>query len=379
MKQKKRTATCSVLFSLGLVATVAGAADIKLMTQNQYLGADLAPVLVATDAYAFNAAVVAALQQIAANHPAERMRALASEIASAQPALVGLQEVYRFQCTDLASLPPGLGCSDPSIAGAFSDQLQTTLAALGASYVAAATVVNLNVPMLPFTINGVTSLLSVLDRDVILARGNVAATPVNFSGACTKLSGDGCNYTAVATANTPLGPISVERGFVAVDATVDGKAYRVVNTHLELQQPDPSNPASQALQALQAAELLQIVGATTPVDRVLVVLGDMNSSPAHVNNMGVVTPYAQFAMAGFADAWTLRPGGLVGYTCCQIEDLSNRRSVLYERIDMIFSFSSPQRVKQVRIVGATVSDKTSPPGRGLWPSDHGSVSAELQF
>lgn len=379
MKHMKRTARFSMLFSLGLAVTAAGAANIKLMTQNQYLGADLAPVLIATDGNAFNTAVVTALQTIAANHPVERMRALAAEIASTQPALVGLQEVYRFQCTDLAPLPPGMGCSDPSIAGAFSDQLQTTLAALGTSYVQAATVVNLNVPMLPFTVNGVTSLLAVVDRDVILARGNVAATPVNYSGACTKLSGDGCNYNVVATANTPLGPISVERGFVAVDATVDGKAYRVVNTHLELQQPDPSNPASQALQALQAAELLQIVNATTPVERALIVLGDMNSSPAHVPSPGIVTPYVQFATAGFADAWTLRPGGLVGYTCCQIEDLSNHRSVLYERIDMIFSFTSPQRVKQARIVGATVSDKTSPPGRGLWPSDHGSVSAELQF
>ena len=54
-------------------------------------------------------------------------------------------------------------------------------------------------------------------------------------------------------------------------------------------------------------------------------------------------------------------------------------SVLDERIDMIFSLDVPAKVKKVRIVGANVSDKTPPPGLGLWPSDHGSVTADLQF
>jgi hypothetical protein len=53
--------------------------------------------------------------------------------------------------------------------------------------------------------------------------------------------------------------------------------------------------------------------------------------------------------------------------------------VLYERIDMIFSLDVPSDVKKARVVGATVSDKTPPPGLGLWPSDHGSVTADLQF
>jgi hypothetical protein len=53
--------------------------------------------------------------------------------------------------------------------------------------------------------------------------------------------------------------------------------------------------------------------------------------------------------------------------------------VLYERVDILFSLDAPTDVKQARVVGATVSDKTPPPGLGLWPSDHGAVTAELQF
>jgi hypothetical protein len=36
-------------------------------------------------------------------------------------------------------------------------------------------------------------------------------------------------------------------------------------------------------------------------------------------------------------------------------------------------------VKEARLLGESVSDKTPPKGLGLWPSDHSSVAARLQF
>ena len=381
----------SVVVSCLLCVAPAGAANIKIMTQNQYVGADLVPVVTAPTPDAFNAAIVAALQKVAAGIPAQRVNALAAEIAKEQPALVGLQEVFEFQCFDLIQPPlPGQGCTDPSIAAAFSDHLQGTLGALNDTYMVAATVVNLNIPIIffptvsgiPFSINGVPALLGVVDRDVILARNGVAITLVDYEAVCPKLSANGCNYSFVISADTPIGTITIERGFVAVDATVDGKAYRLVNTHLEVQFPDVTNPLSEVYQAVQAGELLQILMQTTPLDRSLVVVGDMNSSPDHsaIPGLGgIPTPYQQFVGAGFTDIWQLRPGGLPGYTCCQLEDLSNRHSVLSERDDLIFSLDAPRGVKNARVVGATVSDKTPPPGLGLWPSDHGSVAADLQF
>ena len=389
---KKQFVVLTFLVSLLLVGRPAGAADIRLMTQNQYVGAELTTILAASTPEEFNAAIVTALKMIAANIPVKRMEALAAEIAKDQPALVGLQEVYRFQCTDLAPPSPGQGCNDPSIAAAFSDQLQATLDALDGTYEAKAQVFNLNLTGIPFLINGVPALVNVLDRDVILARKGVGATPVDFQslGVCMKPSVDGCNYTTVIETDTLVGPLSIERGFLAVDATVNGKAYRVVNTHLEVQRPDPTNPLSQVFQAAQAYELIQILLFTTPMNRSLVVLGDMNSAPEHSAipgplplpppfDAGIPTPYQEFVAAGFADVWTFRPGRLAGYTCCQIEDLSNKKSALYERIDMIFSLDIPKKVKKVRVVGATVSDKTPPHGVGLWGSDHGSVTAELRF
>jgi hypothetical protein len=50
----------SFLISFLLLVPPVGAATLKVMTQNQYLGADLAPILAASDANEFNAAVARA-------------------------------------------------------------------------------------------------------------------------------------------------------------------------------------------------------------------------------------------------------------------------------------------------------------------------------
>jgi len=66
------------LLSFGCLTAYAGPdrADIKIMTQNQYLGADLGPVIAATPAqYPF--AIINALQSIAINNIPERIASLA--------------------------------------------------------------------------------------------------------------------------------------------------------------------------------------------------------------------------------------------------------------------------------------------------------------
>ncbi len=388
---------CALIFLVSLsffVYPAAGAniaPSIKIMTQNQYIGFAIERFLAASDPASFNAAFVAALQIAVATKTTDRMQALANEITKEQPAIVALQEVVQLQCIDSVHTS-GVGCSDPSIAAAFSDHLQLTLDDLHGTYVEAAKVVNFSFPAIPFVINGVPAQLSFVDRDVILAREDVDATPVNFQslGVCSKPSVDGCNYSSVLVVMTPLGTIDIERGFVAIDTTIDGKDYRVVTTHLEVQRPDPTNPLSQLFQAAQVAELLQILLNTTPLDRSVVVAGDMNSDPRDPDlpgplplpapfNSGIVTPYHQFVESGFTDIWELRPGNLPGDTCCQPEDLTNRLSTLDQRIDMIFSLELPAKVKEVRVVGDKASDKTPPPDVRLWPSDHAGLTGELQF
>lgn len=381
-----------------LVAPVAQAGSkdsIDVMTQNQYLGANLNPIIAAPDPVAFNQALITALQEIAANDYPTRAGLLADLISKRLPELVGLQEVYHFSCVPFP-FSDGPGCDDPSIANAFNDHLALTLAELLAAdepYYVAASVQNLAI-QLPVDLNfsGVPDILvTTIDRDVILARPDIATTPVPYSAFCNRPSADGgpgCNYTLVAEANTALGPIAQERGWVGVDATVDGKSYRFVDTHLEVKFPDPTQPASTVVQAAQAGELIQVLAFSTPPTHSLIVVGDINSSPEDPFipgplplpppfDQGIPRPYQQFSAAGYTDAWDLRPGNRPGYTCCQLDDLSNHQSVLDDRIDVIFSLDVPSKVKKARVLGAKVSDKSGP--FGLWPSDHGSVGAALEF
>jgi len=391
MRHVKRTLLSASLLSL---AGVAAAAEIDVMTQNQYLGADIAPLIGAIGTPGFNNAVVTALEQIAANRSQERFAALAGQITNRRPHLVGLQEVWRFNCTPLASqlpgLPPNYPCTDPSIAGAFQDHLTATTAALGDTYRKVAAVENFSiqqfvippesatpqlpartvVPGIPFFVNGVPAFLQVMDRDVILARNDVVATKYEYP--CDRVSADGCNYNI----DLPLGALgSVKRGFVAVDATVDTVNYRFVNTHLEV---EAGGPIPGEVQAAQAFQLVGTVLPNTPLNRRLIIVGDMNSSPNDAAST-LPTPYTIFGTVGLYDAWLLRPGNVPGLSCCQLEDLSNQQSLLTRRIDLVLSREMPRKVKDARLLGEVTADKTRPPGRGLWPSDHASVAARLQY
>ena len=106
------------LASLCLLAAAApvNAADIQVMTQNQYVGTDLIALVTEPD---FNAAVVDALETRAASLPTERVAALARLIAKRNPHLVALEEVYQFSCLD-ANPADASGCQNHAISGAFT-------------------------------------------------------------------------------------------------------------------------------------------------------------------------------------------------------------------------------------------------------------------
>ncbi|MGE0826159.1 MAG: endonuclease/exonuclease/phosphatase family protein [Candidatus Binatia bacterium] len=356
--------TTCLLLSLVIPAHAAKKGNtLVVLTQNQYLGTDFTPIVVATTPAELNQAVLEALAQVEANNFPERARALAEQIADWQPEVVGLQEVFRFTLN---------GATTPGVAP-FIDQLDETLHALnalGAHYVVGASVENsqLTLPV-DFTGDSVPdAAVGVTDRDVLLVRSDIPFNVVPFSQICARPSqdgGPGCNYQFVAT----VGPITLERGFVGIDATIKGRDYRFVTTHLEVRE------VSEALQAVQAAELIGTLQLTTPAGRSLVVMGDMNSlleDPAPSDQ--IIPPYLQFIAANFSDIWDLRPGSPPESTCCQAADLLNHRSELYERIDLIFTDFLPRKVK-ARLLGTKVSDKTRP--NRLWPSDHAAVVAEI--
>ena len=371
--------------SAGPAKSKAPADAVDVMTQNQYLGADIAPLIGAIGTDGFNAAVVKALEQISANQTVARVNRLAGQVSDRQPHLVGLQEVWKFTCIPAVPQLGGYPCNDPAIAGAFNDHLAITTSALGSSYKVAAIVQNFTIesydvyPGIPFYFNGVPAFLQVMDRDVILARADVTADPYAYPCPSTpgqpprnNVSVDGCNYAI----DLPLGALgSVRRGFVAVDATVGNTDYRFVNTHLEV---EAGGPIPGEIQAAQAYQLLDTVTGAPAPGRRLVIVGDMNSSPNDPPS-SLPTPYMLFTAYQMHDAWLLRPGNVAGLSCCQAEDLLNRVSILNRRIDLILTQDLPRTVKGARLIGEVAADRLAPPGLGLWPSDHSSVAAGLQY
>ncbi len=379
---------------LGVPQSAVAADKVEVMTQNQFLGADLDPVVAAPDVPTFIAEATAALTDVALNNFPERAKALAALIAVRQPDLVGLQEVFNFQVNFTNGPPP------------WRDHLADTMAALaaqGENYVPVASVQNLNITLasslgIDGDGDGYADYITVIDRDVILARADLdpAPVPVPYSAFCARPSADGgpgCNYSFVAVANTPLGAINIERGWVGVDVTIDGEPVRFVNTHLEVQEPAPGNPFSAVVQAAQSLELIQVLAASTPPGKSLIVVGDINSSeddpgipgplpflPPPFDVLGIVPPYTQFTAGTwgpvYTDVWTLRDEPKPGYTCCQAENLRNEDSQLYERVDNIFSLDPPLSAN-TRVLGAKEQDKTAL--QGLWPSDHASVVGRISY
>ena len=277
---------------------------------------------------------------------------------------MGLQEVYRLttSISVLDDQPPFLD---------YLEELLNELILKGECYYAAATVTNLDFGPIPTPLYG---YVSVTDRDVILAKCDIETAVVDLAGFCPeRQSIDGCNYQVVAEAETPVGPIAFQRGYVGVD-TMYGRFF---NTHLEVRDPDPRNPLSPLVQRLQAQELLSVLNVLTSINPPIgptIIVGDINSSPEDTGDiMGVESPYTQLANV-YYDTWTLRPGKPKGYTCCFAEDLSVNAD-LYERIDMIFTNQFPDRIK-ANVVGNNKSDQSF---SGLWPSDHAGVVARIKF
>ena len=384
---KASAAIAATTLLLSAAAFAGSKADIHVMTQNQYLGADLGPIIGAGTPDAVNAAMIQALIEVSNNNYPERVQALTESILAKKPHLVALQEVFAFNCLDpYGTAQCGL------FANAFNDHLALTMAALGDQYTIAAEIQNLTLappalplPGIPLFLDPTSPpvFIQVIDRDVILARSDVLAVPVEFD--CLRPSLDGCNYNAVAPVSVAGIPINIERGFVGVDATIGGADYRFINTHLEVKLLG-GNLATAILQPAQATELWLAILDTFDPQKRLLVAGDFNSSPADVSPIGVPTAYQQLANGvlinenplpfKLADTWKLRPGKPAGFTCCELADLSNAPSQHEERIDIVFALPSPGGKVKANVLNADVDDKTA---SGLWPSDHASLSAELTY
>jgi len=336
---------------------------VKVMTQNLYVGADIFYPAGAGSYEEFLQRLDETFAVIAKTNIYERAKAIAKEVAHQNPHLIGLQEAYTIVRADSGNPSNALDLDYLSI-------LTDALEAKGLDYQVVVKQENLNLS-LPIP-NGYVALI---DHDVILARNDVR-TREPFFGI----------YAAKLPVTLPFGSIDIPRGFLGVIAEISGKEYVFVNTHLEERgkdfDPENPNPYVDALHAAQASELIQVL-AHKPAPIILV--GDLNSSPEDtvIDLPGVgeiIPPYKQISMSGYADVWknSLFNGRNPGFTCCQAEDLSNKKSLLKERIDYIFVGNRPGS-RSFSIVGPALAeligeeqkDKTAP--SRLWPSDHAGV------
>ena len=365
-----------VLLSIGLVfllsvsaPALAGKPQLKVMTRNLYVGADIFRVVDAIDdpdPLAIPTAVAGIMQIISETDFAARAEAIADEIDRYKPHIIGLQEVSLIRTETPGDFLTGNLLPDAEeVAYDFLDLLMKALAKRKLKYTVAASVQNADVelPMLtetfPFTDVRLT------DRDVILVRKGVKVSNVVEQ-----------NYTY--NLSIPGTPITFTRGFAAVDAKIDGYPYRFVNTHLEVGGDITTDlgPVLRQIQAAQMYELLQILSyESLPV----ILVGDFNSSPEDVPIFDIIPPYMQAMYAGYIDVWSLRnkPPGM---TCCFDEFVSDPYATLYERIDHILISPNGLMPKKARtvIVGDKVQDMTETE-LPLWPSDHAGVVGQIDF
>ena len=275
-------------------------------------------------------------------------QAIADEIATNEPDVIGLQEVTKW-VTSGPDVPPSQD---------FLDILQSALVARGLHYEVAATSNNADIGPVPLvtpcgsTVVG-TCTVTLKDRDVLLV--NTETRGLRWSNPRHG------NYAEQQRFLPPIPeaePVSFNRGWVSIDARYRGERIHIASTHLE-------TAGAEDVQEAQAAEFLAGPARGRGTD---IVLGDFNSAA----DGSTTDSYA--ALTGrFRDAWRVNDDD-PGVTCCQVPTLTNPTSQLTIRIDLILSRRSAKPIEAHR-VGITPF-RASPP---FWPSDHAGVVATFRL
>ncbi len=322
----------------------------SVMTQNLYMGTEFRELLTATTFPEFVQAVATTYDNVLATKPDTRMTAIARDIATLKPDLVGLQEASILR-TGTIFAPPA--------ENVVSDMLQTLLsklAELGQRYTVVALLPGLDAEA-PSAL-GVNVRFTV--QDAILARTDSLAQDLKLSNPQGQIFANQLIFPSV------IGPVSNAAGWASVDVQVRGRNFRFVTTHLAIHPNfDPTVPLA------QAQELIVNAGNTAlPV----VFVGDFNSVANDAANPTHAT-YQSFINAGFVETWPEKHPVDPGFTCCQAPDVRNRQSLLSARIDLVFVRGGIE-VANAHVVGTRQADRIP---SGLWPSDHAGVLARLRL
>ncbi|HYO57249.1 endonuclease/exonuclease/phosphatase family protein [Archangium sp.] len=332
---------------------------LTVMTRGLSGGRHLERVLEAPSAAELPARAAEMFEALRQEDVSARARKLADEIQYARPHLIGLQQV-----TQVRLQSPGdalFGGTRPAEA-VYLDMLPVLLDELearGLHYREVARVRNADVE-LPLLTSAAPTFddVRLTDFDVILARADVEVTGARAD-----------NYVARREVVRPgLGPVELPRGWASVAATVEGRRFRFVSTHLE---PAPDEKGMR-VQLAQAEELIgSLRGERLPV----VLVGDFNT-PANLGLVGAPT-YRELLLAGYVDVWTRRLGGAFRAG----GDVSLEMPALAERLNLVLVRNpvTPglRRVGPVLayVVGGTLEEHRF----GPWRSDLAGVVARLRI
>src|SRR2546423_12598931 len=276
-------------------AAARAAPGVTALTWNVYLGADIGRVLQARTA---EEAVVLATEEWghvqATDFPA-RAGALARAIAARRPHVVGLEELALFRTADNPFEPA------TRVAYDFLHLVTDSLHARGLDYGVGAVdrTTDLQVPVIAgVDASGQPILAGVrwTDGDAVLVRADVPYTNPRVGV-----------YTASQLVTIGGVTSALSQGWSSVEATVGGRSYRVVATHLVGQEaPD--------VQLAQTGELIALLSAETLPT---IVVGDFNSDAYGIDPTRVTPTYATMLAAGYRDTWVERERAPLGLTCCQ--------------------------------------------------------------
>ncbi len=348
------------------------AVPVTVMTRNVFLGADLSPALNANSFQQFTKANGDILAEVDQTNFPLRAQALAAEIVTNKPDLVGLQEVAWWRTNPT----PGGPAQGPN--GAFTatdtryDFLQLLLDQLkaqGAAYKPAVVKTEFDFEAPADTDDNPNTGLAGGDiqgrltmRDVILVNDN--------SKVKAKLKNPQTGtFTSLFTPNISGIDVPVTRGWTAGDVTVKKgkgrrqvkKTFRFVNSHFEAFDDEKQVPS---IRAQQAAQLL----AEPANAKKAIIVGDFNSDVPGVK-MGDDQAYQTLLNGGFTERAT------DDRTSCCVNDLFTSPPTQFDhRVDHIMS-NRPNR--KVKLVSSTIVGKAMV--NGLYPSDHAGVVSKLKI
>lgn len=319
--------------------------SLTVMTYNVYMGSSTVPVLSVENLLQVPTEVANVYNNFIASDFPGRAKGIAKSIKAHQPHLIGLQEMSLIRRQVPGDRIAGGLIPAEEVVMDFRTVLLNALRAEGVDYRIVAEVENIDVEMPMFTDEGIVDV-RLTDYDVILTRSDVQTSdPTN------------ANFTNALRIDM-LG-LEVTRGYASVAATVEGRTYRFVNTHLEA--------FSEEVRVAQTRELIESLSdETLPI----LLLGDFNTPAPE----GVA--YQMLIDAEYIDTWRVEFGG-IGNTCCQDADLLNAVSGHVERIDHIFvgNWGKEVTVLSANTIGDTPSDRLA---SGVWHSDHAGVLARIQ-